>query len=116
MGWPQKGDISNEAKQGTFLKSYDTQAEDWLRFPQDSCTLRGQTGDMMAALNRMLWVLSGVGATAGIYVLIQALRKAQTEQDLANCATLALACALVPHCLARAVTESSRKDSGNREV
>lgn len=63
----------------------------------------------MATLNRALWTLSIFGATVGMYVMVQAFRNAQTEQEGANCATIAIACALVPHCLARAVTESSRK-------
>ena len=40
--------------------------------------------------------------------MIQAFRKAPTEQELANCAMMATACALVPHCLARAVAEISK--------
>jgi hypothetical protein len=51
-----------------------------------------------------------LGALAAIYVMIQALRKAPTEQDLANCAVIAIACALIPYCLARAAVESSKKD------
>ena len=43
--------------------------------------------------------------------MIQGLRKAPTEQDLANCAIVAIACALIPYCLARAVTESARRIS-----
>jgi hypothetical protein len=59
----------------------------------------------MAALVRALWILSVLGALAAIYVVVQALRKAPTEQDLANCAILAIAFAVIPHCLARAVYE-----------
>ena len=62
----------------------------------------------MALLRRALWLLSILGAIAGIYIMIQAFRKAPTEQELANCAMMATACALVPHCLARAVAESSK--------
>ena len=62
---------------------------------------------IMAALRRALWILSILGALAGIYVMVQALLKAPTEQDLANCAIIAIAFALIPYCLARAVTESS---------
>jgi hypothetical protein len=63
----------------------------------------------MAALGRALWILSILGALAGIYILVQAFRKAPTEQELANCAMMATACALVPYCLARAVAEATRK-------
>ncbi len=51
-----------------------------------------------------------VGAVMAMYVLVQALRKAPTEQDLANCAIIAIACALIPYCLARAVAESSKNN------
>ena len=59
----------------------------------------------MATVTRALWILSALGGLAGMYVLIQAIRKAPSEQELANCAMIAVACALVPYCLARAVTE-----------
>ena len=62
----------------------------------------------MALLGRALWLLSILGAVAGIYIMIQAFRKAPTEQELANCAMMATACALVPYCLARAVAEISK--------
>jgi hypothetical protein len=44
----------------------------------------------------------------GLYVFVHAFRKAPTEQDLANCAIMAIACALIPYCLARAVAESTK--------
>jgi hypothetical protein len=62
----------------------------------------------MATLTRALWILSALGALAGMYVLVQAIRKAPTEQELANCATIAVACALVPYCLARAIAEARK--------
>lgn len=64
----------------------------------------------MAAVRQGLWILSILGAVAAMYVMVQALRKAQTEQDAANCAiiAIAIACALVPYCLARAVSESTK--------
>jgi len=61
----------------------------------------------MAAIRRALWVLSILGVLAAMYVLVHALRKAPTEQDLANCAILAIAFVLIPYCLARAVAEIS---------
>ena len=64
----------------------------------------------MAALRRALWALSILGAIAAMYVMVQALRKATTEQEVANCATIAIACVLIPYCLARAVAESSRNN------
>jgi hypothetical protein len=64
----------------------------------------------MAALIRALWILSILGAVVGLYVMVQAFRKAPTEQDLANCAIMAIACALIPYCLARAVAESSKRE------
>ena len=63
----------------------------------------------MATLIRALWMLSALGAVAAIYVMVQALRKAPTEQELANCAIIAIACAFIPYCLARAVAESARR-------
>jgi hypothetical protein len=63
----------------------------------------------MAKLTRALWILSVLGALAGLYVFVQAVRKAPTEQDLANCAMVAIACALVPYCLSRAVAEVSKR-------
>jgi hypothetical protein len=62
----------------------------------------------MAILTQALWVLAALGALAGMYVLVQAIRKAPTEQEVAQCATIALACALVPYCLARAVAEARK--------
>lgn len=64
----------------------------------------------MATLRHALWALSILGALAGIYILVQAFRKAPTEQELANCAMMATACALVPFCLARAVAEIRKRD------
>jgi hypothetical protein len=64
----------------------------------------------MATLRRALWVFSIVGALVGIYILVQAFRKAPTEQELANCVMMATACALVPFCLARAAAEISKRD------
>ena len=63
----------------------------------------------MAILTRCLWILSIIGALAGIYILVQAARKAPTEKELAECAMMATACALVPYCLARAVAEATKK-------
>jgi hypothetical protein len=63
----------------------------------------------MATLTRALWILSIIGALVGLKIMIQAFRKAPTEQELANCATMAIACALVPYCLARAVAEASER-------
>ena len=60
----------------------------------------------MATLRRALWILSILGALVGIYILVQAARKAPTERELAECAMMATACALVPYCLARAVAEA----------
>ena len=64
----------------------------------------------MATLRHALWALSILGALAGIYILVRAFRKAPTEQELANCAMMATACALVPFCLARAVAEIRKRD------
>lgn len=64
----------------------------------------------MAVLMRALWLLSVIGALIGIYVLVQAARKAPSEQELAQCAMMATGCALVPYCLARAVAEAIRKN------
>ncbi len=64
----------------------------------------------MATLRHALWALSILGALVGIYILVQAFRKAPTEQELANCAMMATACALVPYCLARAVAEATRNN------
>lgn len=63
----------------------------------------------MGTLRQALWALSILDALVGIYILIQAFRKAPTEQELANCAMMASACALVPFCLARAVAEIGRR-------
>jgi len=62
----------------------------------------------MAALRRAVWIFAIFGAVVAIYVMVQAFRKAPTEQELANCAVMAIACALIPYCLARAVTESTK--------
>jgi hypothetical protein len=63
----------------------------------------------MAILTRVLWMLSILGALIGIYIIVQAIRKAPSEQELAQCAMMATACALVPYCLARAVAEAIKK-------
>jgi uncharacterized membrane protein len=62
----------------------------------------------MAILTRVLWIVSIIGALVGMYIIVQAARKAPTEQELAECAMMAIACALVPYCLARSVAEASR--------
>ena len=64
----------------------------------------------MAMFRLSFWVLSIIGALAGIYILIQGARKAPTEREMAECATIAIACAMVPYCLARAVSEAVRKN------
>ena len=63
----------------------------------------------MATITRILWALSVIGALVGLYIIVQAARKAPTEQELAECAMMATACALVPYCLARSVAEVVRR-------
>lgn len=62
----------------------------------------------MAIVKRILWALSVIGALVGLFIIVQAARKAPTEQELAECAMMATACALVPYCLARSVAEAAR--------
>jgi hypothetical protein len=62
----------------------------------------------MATLTRALWILSILGALVAMFILVQAFRKAPTEQELANCAMMATACAVVPSCLAYAVAEAAK--------
>ena len=62
----------------------------------------------MAILTRALWILSIIGALVGVYIIVQAARKAPGEQEMAQCAMIASACALVPYCLARAVAEARK--------
>ena len=64
----------------------------------------------MATLRRALWFFAILGAAGAMYVMIQAFRNAHTEQEGANCATIAIALALIPYCLARAVAESDKKN------
>ena len=64
---------------------------------------------LMPIITRALWILSIFGAVAGLYILVQAARKAPTEEELAQCAMMATACALVPYCLARSVAEIGKK-------
>ena len=54
-------------------------------------------------------MLAIVGALVGIYILVQAARKAPTELEMAERAMMGTACALVPYCLARAVAELIKK-------
>ena len=63
----------------------------------------------MAALIRALWVLSILGALVALYVMVHAVLNAPTQQDLANCAIMAIACALIPYCLAQAVERLSHR-------
>lgn len=49
------------------------------------------------------------GAVMSIYILMQAFRKAPTEQELANCAMMATACTLVPYCLTLALDRLTNK-------
>jgi len=63
----------------------------------------------MATIRRVLWLLAIIGAVAAMYVMIHAFRNAPTEQEVANCATIALAIAVIPYCLARAVAESNKR-------
>ena len=67
----------------------------------------------MATLARALWILSILGALVGLYIIVQAARNAKTEQELADCAMMATACALVPYCLARAVSEMAKPGPRN---
>lgn len=64
----------------------------------------------MATLRRALWLLAIIGAVGAMYIVIQTFRKAETAQEQADCATVAIALALIPYCLARAVAESNKKD------
>lgn len=64
----------------------------------------------MSILKRALWILSIVGALAGLYILVQAARKAPGERELADCAMMATACALVPYALARSVAEALKNN------
>ena len=63
----------------------------------------------MATLRRVLWLLTIIGAVTGMYIMIQTFRKAETAQEQADCATVAIACVLIPYCLARAVSESNKR-------
>jgi hypothetical protein len=63
----------------------------------------------MTKVMRVLWMVSVLGGLVGIFIIVQAARKAPTEQELAQCAMMATACALVPYCLARAAAEAIKK-------
>ena len=62
----------------------------------------------MLMLIRGLWALSVLGALAGVYILTQVLKEDTAERQ-AYCSAVAIAFALVPYCLARAVSEVSKK-------
>ena len=52
-----------------------------------------------------------MGALVDMHNMIQAYRKAPTEQDLVNCPTMAVACAVVKYVLAGTVAEASKPTS-----
>jgi len=64
----------------------------------------------MSTLRRALWLFTILGAIAAMYIMVATFRRAETAQEQANCATVAIALALIPYCLARAVAESNKKD------
>ena len=65
----------------------------------------------MRTVKRVLWVLVVVGALCGVYIMVQTFRKAETADEQTACAAIAIAFALIPYCLARAVSEiTSRAD------
>ena len=56
-----------------------------------------------------MWLLSVVGGFVGTYILVQGTCSAKTVRELAEFATIAIACAVVPYCLARSAAEVLRK-------
>lgn len=59
----------------------------------------------MAALIAFVWMLSLLGVIAAVYVLITGLQSATAAPQEAVVCALACALAIIPSCLARAVTE-----------
>jgi len=64
----------------------------------------------MAAARGALWLLAVGGGSMGTYVLVQGTCRATTVRELAEFAMIAIACAVVPYCLARAVAQFIKKD------
>ncbi|MBL8210928.1 MAG: hypothetical protein JNK87_09465 [Bryobacterales bacterium] len=65
----------------------------------------------MLKLIRGLWIFSAIGALCALYVLAFHLGRADSSQQ-AECAVVAIALAVVPHCLARALEGASRSQRG----
>jgi hypothetical protein len=59
----------------------------------------------MRNLITAVWSLAAVGALCGAYVIVHASLRAQTTSEQGDCAAVAIACALIPYCLARAASE-----------
>ena len=65
----------------------------------------------MRTVRRLLWVFVVAGALCGVYIMVQTFRRAETAAEQGDCAAVAIAFALIPYCLARAVSEiTSRAD------
>lgn len=65
--------------------------------------------ERMLTIIRGLWVLSVLGAVAALYVVMFHIVRADTSEQQAHCAAVAIAVALAPYCLARGVEEAARK-------
>lgn len=63
----------------------------------------------MSKLIRGLWVLASVGALFGLFILVSHVLHGDSAELQAYCSAVALAVALVPACLAKAVEEATRR-------
>ncbi len=64
----------------------------------------------MGMLKRVLWYLTAIGGLAALAIMIHTFIQAQTAQEQAECSTVAIACVVIPYCLARAVAEATKAD------
>lgn len=59
-------------------------------------------------MHTLLWIVTALGALAGALLLFTGLQGAESAPQEAAIAAIAVACAVIPYCLARAVSELSR--------
>ena len=63
----------------------------------------------MPTIIRGLWLLSVLGGLAAMYVVVVHIVRADSAEQQAHCAAVAIAVSLAPYCLAHAVEKVASK-------
>lgn len=61
-------------------------------------------------MNRIFWILTILGTLLGGAIALMGIMNAQGAPQEAAAAAVGVACAVIPYCLARAVSELTKKD------